>query len=94
MHHQGAHSQASEASRPAAPAASTGMPTMIGPADRAHSSGNGPVEFSGSARARPVTPIARSLFDLPSVALRVIGLAAPATGVVVQVLVPVCGPPM
>jgi hypothetical protein len=71
------------------------MPTTIGPAGatvRAHSSGDEPVEFSGTARARPVQ-IAHSLFDLPSVALRVIGLGVPAISLV-QVLVPVCGPPM
>jgi hypothetical protein len=66
-------------------------------ADRAHSSGDGPDEFSGSARARPGL-IAHSLFDLAPAALRVIGLGVPAgviqTAVVVQVLVPVCGPPM
>jgi hypothetical protein len=78
------------------------MPTMVGRADRAHSSGDGPVEFSGSARARPgdivrVVRIAPSLVDLAPAALRVIGLGAPAgiiQTVVVQVLVPVCGPPM
>jgi hypothetical protein len=78
------------------------MPTTIGRADRAHSSGNGPVEFSGTARARPgdiarmarIVRIAPSLVDLAPTALPVIGLGAPAASVVVQVLVPVCGPPM
>src|SRR5688572_1756942 len=101
MHQQGAHSQASRAGRPTAPASCTSAATTTGRAVRAHSTGNGPVEFSGTARARPRVPVSTlAALSASSGALRVLELGVPATAlivespVVVQVLVPVCGPPM